>query len=86
MCSKRRTAAKPLLVCEQHPGTIHLLLTDVVLPRMSGRGLVDRVAPLRPAMKVPFMSGYSGAAVVHRGVARRERPLHRKAVLPAVLG
>jgi signal transduction histidine kinase/ActR/RegA family two-component response regulator len=57
-----------IALCEQHPAEIHLLLTDVVMPRMNGRQLAARVALLRPAAKVVFMSGYTDDAILHNGV------------------
>jgi CheY-like chemotaxis protein len=51
-----------------YPGRIHLLLTDVVLPGMSGPQLAARLAPLRPEMRILYMTGYADDAIVHRGV------------------
>ena len=45
-----------LLLCERHRGAIELMVTDVLMPHMTGRELYDRLAPLRPDMKVLFMS------------------------------
>jgi CheY-like chemotaxis protein/two-component sensor histidine kinase len=57
-----------LLICERHQEPIHLLITDVIMPEMSGRELADRLAQLRPDMKVLFMSGYTDNAIVHQRV------------------
>ena len=50
-----------LLLCQRHPGSIHLMVTDVVMPKMGGRELAERLAPLRPETKVLYMSGYAEA-------------------------
>ena len=51
-----------LLLCERHAGPIQLLLTDVRMPRMSGPRLAERLLPLRPGIKVLFLSGDLEAA------------------------
>ncbi|MGA9753958.1 MAG: ATP-binding protein, partial [Desulfobaccales bacterium] len=53
-----RDGGEALLLCERHQGPIHLMVTDVVMPHMSGLELATRLAPLYPDMKVFFMSGY----------------------------
>jgi len=60
-------AAAALRVVERHGGTIHLLLTDVVMPGLSGPELADRLAAQRPGIRVLYMSGYPGDAVVQHG-------------------
>jgi two-component system cell cycle sensor histidine kinase/response regulator CckA len=52
---------------DSYPDAIDLLLTDMVMPQMSGRELAEQLSPRRPAMKVLYMSGYTADAVIYTG-------------------
>ena len=55
-------------VAESHRETIHLLLTDLVMPKLSGREMAERLRPLKPGLRVLFMSGYAEGRVAQQGV------------------
>jgi two-component system cell cycle sensor histidine kinase/response regulator CckA len=57
-----------LFICQHHDGPIHLLLTDVVMPRMNGRSLAKEVLMLRSETRILYMSGYTDQSIVHLGV------------------
>jgi len=59
-----RTGVEALALCELYPEVIHLVVTDVVMPQMSGREMANRLAALRPDTKLLFMSGYTDHAMV----------------------
>ena len=61
-------AGEALLLCDRELERIDLVLTDVVMPNMSGRELADRLAEQRPGIKVLFMSGYTGDATMRHGI------------------
>ncbi len=74
-----------LLISEAHRGEIHLLLTDVVMPTMSGRELTDRIRPLRPDLRIMYMSGYTDDAILRHGVLENGIPFLQKPFTPEEL-
>ena len=71
-----------LAVSQGHPGRIDLLVTDVVMPRMSGAELAVRLVEARPDTRVLFMSGYTGEAIVHHHVIADGAVLLQKPLTP----
>jgi two-component system cell cycle sensor histidine kinase/response regulator CckA len=74
-----------LELAAMHAGTIHLLMTDVVMPGISGRELAERVKLIRPKINVLYMSGYTDQAVVHHGILEMDAVLLQKPFTMATL-
>ena len=78
-------SAQALEQARTHPGSIHLLFTDVVLPGMSGTEIADRLCRERPGLRVLLTSGYTDRAEVRRGVLRQGLALLPKPFTPHAL-
>jgi PAS domain S-box-containing protein len=78
-------AGEALLLSERHRDPIPLMLTDVVMPHLSGRDLAERLAPQHPEMKVLYMSGYSEDIIGPRGVLEKGLLFIQKPFTPAAL-
>jgi CheY-like chemotaxis protein len=80
-----RDGAEAVRVAGQHQGHIDLLITDVVMPRMGGREVAERLAAIHPAVKVMFLSGYTDDAVVRHGILEAQVAFLQKPFSTATL-
>jgi NO-binding membrane sensor protein with MHYT domain/nitrogen-specific signal transduction histidine kinase/CheY-like chemotaxis protein len=79
------TGEEALRLSEQHAGSIHLLLTDVVLPRMSGSRLAESLVATRPDIRILYMSGFAENAIIHHGVLQPGTDFIQKPFTPHAL-
>jgi two-component system cell cycle sensor histidine kinase/response regulator CckA len=77
--------AEALRQAAAHEGEIHLLLTDVVMPGAGGRVVAERLAELRPNLKVLYASGYTDDAMVRHGILSEAMNFLQKPFTPAAL-
>ncbi|HJT89700.1 MAG TPA: response regulator [Bryobacteraceae bacterium] len=72
-------------LCSMHDAKIDLSVVDVVMPEMSGPDLIRQITPLKPGMRVLYISGYTDEAIVHHGILRSGAAFLQKPFLPDVL-
>jgi DNA-binding NtrC family response regulator len=77
-----RDAAQALALAEGHPGPIHILVTDVVMPGQSGNQLAQQLSSLRPELRVLYISGYPEDSISHHGVLNPEQCFLQKPFPP----
>jgi CheY-like chemotaxis protein len=74
-----------LRYCKTHEGPIDMAVVDVVMPEMSGPDLVREIAPLRPDIRLLYISGYTDEAIVHHGIPESGAAFLQKPFLPDAL-
>jgi two-component system cell cycle sensor histidine kinase/response regulator CckA len=74
-----------LRVAEQYRDTLHLLVTDVVMPGLGGRKVAEQLQVLHPETKVLFLSGYTDDAVIRHGILHEQVNFLQKPFSPLVL-
>jgi CheY-like chemotaxis protein len=83
-----RDGTEALEIASGHAGPIHLMVTDVIMPGVSGREAADAIRQTRPEMKVLYVSGYTDDAILRHGVlgsaAFLEKPFARDRLLREV--
>jgi FixJ family two-component response regulator len=72
-------------VSQEYPRSVQLLLTDVVMPRMNGRELAERLLRARPGLKVLYVSGYGESIIAQNGVIDSAIALLQKPITPQAL-
>lgn len=82
---RARHGREALMICRRHEGPIHLLLTDVVMPQMTGPELAQRISLLRPEIKVLYVSGYTSDALAQHNIIAPGTAFLQKPFTPEAL-
>ena len=80
-----RNGTEALEAARTHAGAIHIVVTDVVMPEMSGRELAERIAKDLPGVRILYMSGYTDDAVVRHGIVESGVAFLQKPFSPLAL-
>ncbi len=78
-------ATDALTISECYHGPIHLLLTDLIMPKMNGTHMAELIKMFRPGIRILFMSGYSGEVVVKHGLDESRADFIQKPFTPTQL-
>ncbi len=79
------SGVEALRYCSRHPGPIHLLLSDVILPKIDGFEIAERVREVRPDTQVIYMSGFTDDALAKHGIRAQDVTLIQKPFTPSTL-
>lgn len=82
---KAKNGKKALEICKKYPDKIKLVITDVIMPKMSGKDLAREINRAYPAMKILFMSSYADEIIVHHGILEEGVNLIQKPFSPQEL-
>ena len=80
-----KDGAEALQILEQYPGMIHLVVSDIMMPRLNGLQLREQAAPLRPGLKFLFISGYMEVSMAEQQLPPRDAAYLEKPFLPVEL-
>jgi CheY-like chemotaxis protein len=80
-----RRGEEALLLAEKYPGTLHLAVSDMIMPGMNGLELARRLAVLKPDLRTIYMSGYTDTSILDEGILGSDTPFLSKPFTPGAL-
>ena len=78
--------SEALLICERHQSPIHIMVTDVAMPGLTGPEVAQRARILRPEMRILFVSGFTNGALLHHGISEGKACFLQKLFSLSALG